>query len=336
MAYTSFERSINARKQRRDRYGRWVFMGGSINFSHGGKRRTGIIKNFDGDYAITEYKNDSGQTTTVKKHRSEFVGINKKATLTPETKTPKTQETSKKATLKDGAHDNDPAFKKQLTDLGFSKDEADAIAQADTRQDARNAWDATDTGKALNDEAASAKMADMLQPTEKARLDRFEAARAEMDDRFEGEDQGIFQDSYGNYQIPQDQIQSIKASELKEGDLILSKGEFWNPNWIKTGETDYTTGELLTYKGRRSENGQNYLDFEDESGNNKEVTFFDSDPEFIKAETLFEGAEFEDPEGQEDPSAPDKMMNATNWERTGGQQGSNKGGTFKTLSLIHI
>lgn len=79
MAYSSFERSINARKQLRDRYGKWIYQGGSVKWFDLGSSswKSGTVDSFNGDYVNIAIKG-SGNT---KVHRSHIESIPKKATL---------------------------------------------------------------------------------------------------------------------------------------------------------------------------------------------------------------------------------------------------------------
>lgn len=79
MAYTSFERSINARKQLRDRYGKWIYQGGSVKwFDLGtGSWKSGTVDSFTGDYVNISIKGSG----SAKVHRSSIENIPKKASL---------------------------------------------------------------------------------------------------------------------------------------------------------------------------------------------------------------------------------------------------------------
>lgn len=77
--YTSFERSVNARKQLRGKDGRWIYEGGSVKWFDAlkGIMRAGVVDSFNGDY-VNVKANDGG---TSKVHRSNITAIPKKATL---------------------------------------------------------------------------------------------------------------------------------------------------------------------------------------------------------------------------------------------------------------
>lgn len=77
MAYSSFERSINARKQLRDRHGKWVYQGGSVKWFDGASWNSGTVTGFDG--SNVQVSTGSGGTATVP--RTDVEIIPKKATL---------------------------------------------------------------------------------------------------------------------------------------------------------------------------------------------------------------------------------------------------------------
>ena len=77
MVYTSYERSINARKQLRDRKGRWIDMGGSIRAFLSGKWSTGKVSGIEGDYVWFVDSNGNQRRA----HRSSVESIREKARL---------------------------------------------------------------------------------------------------------------------------------------------------------------------------------------------------------------------------------------------------------------
>lgn len=79
MAYNSFERRLNARKQLRGKDGKWIFMGGSVKWLNKalGALTSGKVTGIDGDY-VNIHGND-GQDYKI--HRSAISSIPAKATL---------------------------------------------------------------------------------------------------------------------------------------------------------------------------------------------------------------------------------------------------------------
>lgn len=86
MAYTPWERSVNARKQLRGKDGKWIFMGGGVKWFDAlkGIMRAGTVDGFDGDYV--HVVGTDGSSNNV--HRKKITAIPKKATLTSEKATP--------------------------------------------------------------------------------------------------------------------------------------------------------------------------------------------------------------------------------------------------------
>jgi len=83
--YSSFERSANAKKQLRDKYGKWIFMGGLGKFfdALSNSWKTGTVDGINGDYV--HFHGDDGHEYNV--HRSYVESIPSKAHL-PGTNTP--------------------------------------------------------------------------------------------------------------------------------------------------------------------------------------------------------------------------------------------------------
>lgn len=80
--YSSFERSINAKKQLRGKDGKWIYEGGSVKWldAASGLWFSGVVDGINGDY-VSVNTGPSGSTHNI--HRSRITAIPKKASLTP-------------------------------------------------------------------------------------------------------------------------------------------------------------------------------------------------------------------------------------------------------------
>lgn len=85
--YSPAERRANVKKQLRDRYGKWIEMGGKIKFLAGGLERIGDVLDIDGDYVVTEVETQpGGRKIRAKVHRNNVEAVSAKANIrNPET-----------------------------------------------------------------------------------------------------------------------------------------------------------------------------------------------------------------------------------------------------------
>jgi ADP-ribose pyrophosphatase YjhB (NUDIX family) len=356
MAYSSFERSINARKQLRDRYGRWVDMGGSVKFRHAGKDRSGIVDHFEGEYAVIDSENpDTKKTERLKKHRSEFEGVTSKAKIktSEELKGGKaapgvTNKAVKKALLENGetgvADDaSDDQLRESLATAGFDDDDIEDIVSAETYEDAKDAFDTSVSGAEAYDKYASAIWADNPSDAESNHIDAFDNAKADLLARFKKSTAtGISQDAHGNFTVPNEDAETVALADIQPGDKILSRGKNKSPQMTEGQSGIKTNGDVLTLVDKwTDDSGWINARFSDESGNEiadafKPAVNDDYTPSYVKASTIFDEDSLGNAEPVVDETADtpgdDEMLDAANWTKDtslGGQKGSNPGGFYR-------
>lgn len=223
MAYTTFERSINARKQLRDRHGKWVYQGGSVKWFNGSSWGSGTVTGFDGQNV--EVSTSSGGTATIS--RTDIEVIPKKATLG------KGQDWTQ-----DDYNSKQKGTTLEVTPKGTTTKAA--ITKGDGDE-----WHETGSGKTVNPEDYEVTTV-INDPDD----EDTESQNLKFND---GSDTGVAEDSeYGQFlknngidksnSIP-DQI-NTKWFKEKFG-APLDKGD--NPGWLdkSTGEYDLEPGDIV-------------------------------------------------------------------------------------------
>src|SRR5690606_41563878 len=183
MTYTRFQRSLNARKQLRDRKGRWIEMGGGIKFRFGGQDRRGTVQGFEGDYVVIDSVNPTtGKNERLRRHRSEIENDGSKGSISQAQS--RLRASREDDTPSEGLHNDDSSTERRLNQLGIKSDDAQAISRANTREEAERAWASSSGGQEADRRYADLKDKPALSTSEKAFKTRNEISKNSISERY--------------------------------------------------------------------------------------------------------------------------------------------------------
>lgn len=290
MAYTSYMRSVNARKQLRDRYGRWIEMGGIVKFRLLGKWFSGVVTDFSGSDVKINYRDENGSLSSIKLGRKEVESIPSKAVLGKHNKKVKSHLPAAK---------NKTNLIKNLIDLGYTESEAKDIAGQSSYEDALSIFRNNESGKKIiskYQDVVNKVDANKETPEEKNFYDKLVKATNSLSEYYNWKKK-----SFGStttkkpYEADNQDIISRKIKDLKPGDQILMPvdGDIYGiQHHDSTAKKQEFTGEVLTFVGESSAKHPNknikLYDFSDEDGNVTSHSVLGENARVTLADTLFE------------------------------------------------